>query len=421
MTSGSSPMSRRRFLGLAAAPVAASFATAGCGDNTGRPDGDPGTLVHWYHQYGEEGVREAVERYAASYDRARVRVQWTPGDYATRLLAALQGGAPPDVFEYQTKVDLVRAGLLEPLDDLIADVRDDFSPAALAIHTVDGSVYGIPQAVDTQVLVYRKSLLDDAGTEPPRTWEALADAARTLTRDGRKGLFLGNDAGVSVAGPMMLWSVGLEQVTADRRPGFADPAAASAFERLRDLYEEGTLLLGAPTDWADPAAFVQELTAMQWTGLWALPRIEEAFPGDYGVLPWPRFTEAGADSVPVGAFGAMAAAEGGAADLAKDYIHWLWIERTDLQEDFNLGYGLHIPPRGSIASSARRLASGPAADAVDYVDELGRPSSPPEWTSAMDAAFKDALGNIVKGGAAPREELERAARTVQDELDALFD
>ncbi|WP_220270053.1 ABC transporter substrate-binding protein [Marinitenerispora sediminis] len=400
---------------------AAALVAAGCGSNTGRPGSAQGDeLVHWYHQYGEDGVRQAVERYAAEFEGADVRVQWTPGNYDTKLQSALQGSGPPDVFEYQTKVDLVRAGLLEPLDDVIADARDDFTEAALASHTVDGTVYGIPQAVDTQVLVYRRSLLSDAGLEPPTTFDALLDAARTLTGGDRKGLFVGNDGGVATLAPLALFSVGLAYVTDDHRVGFAEPEAADAYGRLRELFESDALLLGAPTDWSDPAAFVQGLTAMQWTGLWALPQIEEAFPGDYGVLPWPRLIDAGADSVPVGAFGAMAYAEGAKVDTAKEYIRWLWVERTDLQEDFNLGYGFHIPPRRSIAENADALAEGPAADVVRYVDELGRTSSPPEWTPAMESVLKDALTRIIKDGADPEPELRAAAEGVQDELDRLY-
>ncbi|MFC7330137.1 ABC transporter substrate-binding protein [Marinactinospora rubrisoli] len=419
------PQSRRTFLrmsGIAGitAASAGALAAAGCGSNTGRPGAQGDELVHWYHQYGEDGVQQAVERYAAEFDGAQVRVQWTPGNYDTKLQAALQGSGPPDVFEYQTKVDLVRAGLLEPLDDVIAGARDDFTEAALASHTVDGTVYGIPQAVDTQILVYRRSLLDGAGLEPPASFDALLDAARALTDGDRKGLFVGNDGGVTTLAPLALFSVGLRLVTDDRRPGFAEPEAARAYRGLRELFESDALLLGAPTDWSDPAAFTQELTAMQWTGLWALPQIEEAFPGDYGVLPWPKLTDAGADSVPVGAFGAMAYAEGGKVDLAKEYIRWLWVERTDLQEDFNLGYGFHIPPRRSIADRADALAEGPAADVVRYVDELGRTSSPPEWTPAMDSALKDALTGVVRGGADPDRELRVAAETVQDELDRLY-
>ncbi|MFC4564128.1 ABC transporter substrate-binding protein [Nocardiopsis mangrovi] len=415
---GRSPLSRRRFL-QASGLTGAGLLAAACGSDTGR-GGTDGTLAHWYHQYGEDGVEEAVRRYAAAFDGAEIDVQWTPGNYDTKLLSALQGSSPPDVFEYQTKADLVRAGHLEPLDDIIADVRDDFSAASLASHTFEGSVYGIPQAVDTQILVYRRSLLDDAGVEPPTTFDALADAARELTDGDRKGLFLGNNGGTDVLGPVWLWSVGLHYVTEEHRAGFDDPAAAGVLTRLHDLFESDALLLGAPTDWSDPSALLQGLTAMQWTGLWALPQIEAEFGDDYGVLPWPRLDDGGADSVPVGAFGAMVYAGGAQKDLAKEYVRWLWIGQTAYQEDFNLGYGFHIPPRANIAEGAEQLSAGPAADVVRYVEELGRPSNPPEWTPAMDSTYKDALSNIVRGGADAETELKAAAETVQGELDTLF-
>ena len=65
--------------GLAATTLAA------CGDNTGRggtptPDGGSASgagrpsIAQWYHQYGEAGTQEAVERYAAEYDAADVTV-----------------------------------------------------------------------------------------------------------------------------------------------------------------------------------------------------------------------------------------------------------------------------------------------------------------------------------------------------------
>ncbi|PSK86896.1 multiple sugar transport system substrate-binding protein [Murinocardiopsis flavida] len=416
---GVPPWSRRRFL-QASGIGAAALVAAACGGNTGRGGGAAGTLTQWYHQYGEDGVEEAVKRYAAAYDKAEVSVQWTPGNYDTKLLSALQGSAPPDVFEYQTKADLVRAGQLEPLDDIIKDVKDDFSAASLASHTFEGSVYGIPQAVDTQVLVYRKSLLDDAGLEPPKTFEALVDAAEALTKGDRKGLFLGNNGGADVLGPVPLFSAGLGYVTDDHKVGFDDPAAAKAFGGLHTLFESDALLLGAPTDWSDPSALLQELTAMQWTGLWALPQIEAEFGDDFGVLPWPKLTDDGAASVPVGAFGAMVYAKGEQADAARDFVKWLWIDKTDYQEDFNLGYGFHIPPRTTIAAKADKLSSGPAADVVGFVEELGRPSTPPEWTPAMDSAYKDALSNIIKSGKKPETELKTAAETVQRELDKLF-
>ena len=65
---------------------------AACGGNTGRGSssstsagggskGSTVTLQQWYHQYGEAGTQQAVEKYAAAYQDATVKVQWKPGDY----------------------------------------------------------------------------------------------------------------------------------------------------------------------------------------------------------------------------------------------------------------------------------------------------------------------------------------------------
>src|SRR4051812_19364678 len=109
--------SRRSFLA-----IAGMLGVAACGSNTGREGSATGTLRHWYHAYGEDGVQDAVRRYAAAYEDARVEVQWNPGDYDSKIVTALQNSAVPDVFEAQVKVAWVRQKQVVPLDDLLGDV-----------------------------------------------------------------------------------------------------------------------------------------------------------------------------------------------------------------------------------------------------------------------------------------------------------
>ena len=171
--------SRRGFLSLAGTAAVGAVAAA-CGSSTGRAGTPPPStassapaapplprLQQWYHAYGEDGVQDAVKRYAAAYSKAKISVQWNPGDYDSKIKTALQNSAVPDLFEAQVKIDWVRQNQVVALDDIISPVKDDFSPSVLAAQTVDGKVYGIPQATDTQVLFYRKSLLRAAGVQPP--------------------------------------------------------------------------------------------------------------------------------------------------------------------------------------------------------------------------------------------------------------
>ena len=84
-THSTTAFGRRSFLGLAGGALGAGVLAA-CGDNTGRSDGSSTSggslrLSQWYHQYGEDGTQQAVERYAKEYPDATVTVQWNPGDY----------------------------------------------------------------------------------------------------------------------------------------------------------------------------------------------------------------------------------------------------------------------------------------------------------------------------------------------------
>ncbi|MFD9733970.1 ABC transporter substrate-binding protein [Umezawaea sp. NPDC059074] len=412
-------MSRRAVLSAAGAAALAGFLAA-CGSNTGRGGGGGQALEQWYHAYGEPGVQQAVERYAAAYDKASVKVQWNPGDYDSKLAAGLLAGGVPDVFESTLEISAVRSGQIVPLDDVIGAAKDDFTATILAGHTIDGQVYGIPQAVDMQMLFYRKSMFAEAGVSPPSTVDELIDVAKKLTKGDVKGIFAGNDGGVAVLGGPALWSVGLDYVTTEHEVGFDEPSAAVAIGKLRELYTSGAMLQGAVKDWAEPDAFTQGLVAMQWTGLWTVPAVQKALGDDFGVLPWPKLDGNGRDSVPVGAFGAMVNAKSKDVDAAKAFVKWLWIDRTDYQEDFNLSYGFHIPPRQSLAAKADKLTKGAAADAVKYVRDLAKSSNPPDWIPSMGTAFNDAVSRAVREGADAGTELKAAAQKARDELKRLY-
>src|SRR5581483_7864125 len=239
-------LTRRRLLS-AGGGLAAAAALAACGANTGRggtgPPGSGPQLSHWYHQYGEAGVEQAVRRYAAGYPRARVQVQWRPGDYDRTTATALLTDTGPDVFETDgPTIDQIRAGQVADLTDAVRDAEADFDPVVLAQKTYDGRVYAIPQAIDMQLLYYRPSMLARATLTPPTTLDTLVAAARALTTPEVKGLFVGNDGGAGALGATPLYAAGLSLVTPDGQVGFDDPSAAAAAAKLRTLYANGSLL-----------------------------------------------------------------------------------------------------------------------------------------------------------------------------------
>ena len=417
--------SSRRGVLAGAAGLVATGALAACGSNTGRGSSGGGSgpaIAQWYHEYGEAGVEQAVKRYAKAYSKANVQVQWTAGDYDTKLATALVGSGGPDVFEQSVaKVDQVRAHQLADLTDAFGAAKDDFTPAVLDAQTVEGKIYGIPQAIDMQMLFYRKSMLAAAGVSAPTTLTELTRAAKKLTTKDVKGLFVGNDGGAGVLGAVPLWSVGQNYLSDDQRSvGFSSAAAAPVFAALRRLYDEGNLLLGAPADWSDPSAFTQGLTAMQWSGLWAVPVVRKALGDDFGVIAWPKGDGSGALSVPIGAYASAVNAKSKHVDAAKAFATWLWIDKTDYQRDFDLSYGFHIPARRSIAAKADKLSSGAGKDAVELVQRYGKVQATPGWTSPMNTAYTDALNNIIRKGSDPEGQLKKAIAKIDKQLHALY-
>jgi multiple sugar transport system substrate-binding protein len=376
-------------------------------------------LSQWYHQYGEEGTQQAVEGYAKAYPGAMVTVQWNPGDYDQKVASALLTDGGPDIFEYGNgpSIDMIQGGQVVDMSGILGDAEADFTRSLVQRMTFKGRLYAVPQVTDMQLLVYRKSLLQAAGVNPPTTVDELIAAAKKLTTDKVKGFFAGNDGGVGVLGGPMLWAAGQDYLNEDQTEmGFDANRGAEALSRLRTLFTSNALLLGAPADWSDPSAFTQGLTAMQWTGLWTLPVIEKAFAGDYGVMAWPSLDAQGKASVPVGAYGSCVSARSRNVDAAKGFVKWLWVDQTARQLDFAQSYGFHIPARQSVAAQADKLKNPPASDAVKLVNDNGHAQTPLLWTPKCATAFSDGLTRIVKDGADPKSEIETIRSTVDAEL-----
>lgn len=414
-------MTRRRFLGYAGATMGAA-ALAACGG----PGGGSGiTISQWYHQYGEAGTEQAAFRYAKEYSTVKpsvtMKVEWVPGDYGSKLTTGLLGNNGPDVYESQLTIDKIKGNQVLDLTDLYTpDIKADFNPLSLSALTYNGKIYGIKMLDDMWLLYYRKSMLEKANIQLPQTFDQLIDAAKALTTKDVKGLFVGNDGGISELQSIALYSTGKGiDLIIDNKLAFDVDRTALAWSKIRELNQANVLLLGNPTDYWDPSAFTQGLVAMQWTGLWAMPAIKKALGDDFGVLPWPALDEQGIPATARGGWVAMVNPKSKHVDEAKAFVKWLWLDNTKDQQDWNVDYGFHVPPRNSAAASATALQSGPAAQAVEILNQYGHASSP-LFDTAMGNAEITAVSNIVKNGADPKAETSKFAQLCQTELNKLL-
>jgi multiple sugar transport system substrate-binding protein len=414
-------LSRRGLLRLSGG-LAAAGALAACGSNTGRNNSSSGgrpALSQWYHQYGETGTQQAAQRYAKAYQKASVSIQWIPGDYDSKISSGLLANSGPDVFEWHFNYQLAKSGQVVALDDIVADVKSDFSSVDIAANSLDGKLYGIRMIDDPQLFYYRKSLLDKAGLRPPATIDELINAARALTTKDVKGLFMGNDNGVGWAGTQLLAATGQQYLTPDNKVGFDSPATADALLKMRELVNTKSLLSGAPVDWWDPSAFNQGLCAMTRNGLWAMPAIQKALGDDFGVFPTPAFGSSGKPAIYLGGWSTFVSAKSKNIDAAKQFVKWLWLDQTSYQQDWSLSYGFHIPPRQSLAAKADKLQSGAAAETLKLTQQYGWVDNP-AWTQAMGTAFKDMASAVMLKNTDPKAAMATCVGRVRTELTKLF-
>ena len=97
----------------------------------------------------------------------------------------------------------------------------------------------------------------------------------------------------------------------------------------------------------------------------------------------------------------------------------MWIENEKIQQDWNPSYGFHLPPRLSVARDASPLRAPVPALAVKNLQEHGR-FLPPAWSSSMNTALNDAVGNILKQGRPAASEVATAAKKCERELRRLL-
>ncbi|WP_234538196.1 ABC transporter substrate-binding protein [Streptomyces shenzhenensis] len=410
----------RRSLFRAAAGMAAAGTLAACGSNNGRGGGSGSgkQLTQMYHAYGEAGVEQALKRYASGYKSADVTTQWiTSSDYESKLFATLLTKSAPDVFEFHPQIQMVKSGQVADLSDLIDPVKDDFNPADIKSHTVDGKIYGIRMIDDPQFFFYRPSLFEKAGVKVPETLDELIEAAAKLTTSKMKGVFLGNDLHAIIS--PLIWSAGADTLDDKNQIAYHTPGVVEGLKKLRKLFTSGDLLLGAPTDFWDPSSLNQGLCAMQFCGMWAMPQFQKVLGDDLGIFPFPKTVDSGKQSVYNGGWSMFVNAKGDNVDAAKEYVKWLWIDQKKDQEDFATSYGFHIPPRTSIAASATKLKSGLPAEGVKLFNEFGHFDNI-GWTQAMIQASWDVLSNCVRKAGDPDKALDQCDTAVNRELKKLF-
>ncbi|MFM7426208.1 MAG: ABC transporter substrate-binding protein [Elainella sp.] len=245
-----------------------------------------------------EVLQGLVDRFNQQHPQIQVEALYAgQGDQQIpKILAAVVGGAPPDLLWYAPMLtgQLVELDAILPLDELVA-AQGQIDPALFETMRFEDHLWSVPFSVNNVGIFYRPSLFAAAGiTELPQTWEQLRQVARQLTRPDQNqfGLLLplGKGEWTVFMWLPFFWSAGGELDPASPAAGLgAEPtrsAAVAALQFWQDLVQDGSAVLSQPERGYELDSFLAGKVAMQLTGPWTLRQLQ-ATGVDYGVLPIP--------------------------------------------------------------------------------------------------------------------------------------
>lgn len=151
------------------------FLLAACGDDTNeanQPESDkPEVLTMWVHDEAVQldAYQEITQKFTEEYGIDVEIVPYGQGDQIEGLTLDGPAGVGPDLFytAHDQIGNIFNIGLAAELEftDEQLDQLEAFNPEVLNSFSYEGSQYGIPAVVETYILFYNKSLIE----EPPAT------------------------------------------------------------------------------------------------------------------------------------------------------------------------------------------------------------------------------------------------------------
>lgn len=197
---------RSRWVVLAFLVGGLALVAAGCGggDNggaTGSEDvtGNISVMAVWAMGGEQESFQAVIDGFNELYPNVTVKYTSGGDNLAPLLSTAVQGGNPPDIAAIAQPgliTQFAEQGALQSMDDLRSDIVDNFGEAVADVGSVDGTQYAfLFKGGNKATIWYNVADFEEAGVDPPETWDDLQDVASTLKAAGITPYSVGVDVG----------------------------------------------------------------------------------------------------------------------------------------------------------------------------------------------------------------------------------
>ncbi|MFD5569478.1 extracellular solute-binding protein [Streptomyces cadmiisoli] len=291
------PLSRRTFLGMAAA-VPASAALTACGSSG--PGRSGGGATYWYlNGQPQEGVRTgAVDAFNKANPKTQIKGTTFQNDaYKTKIKTALGAGQAPTLiwgWGGGTLRSYVEADQVEDLTswfDQHSEVKKRLFPSSFGAATVDGKIYAMPcETVQPIILYYNKKVFDRVGVNPPESWDDIMALVPKFNAKGVAPFSLGGQSRWT----NMMWleflfdriggSEVFQAIIEGEKDAWSNPAAITALTKVQDLVKAEGFIKGFSSitadSNADQALLYTGKAAMMLHGAWSYG-IQKSDGGDF--------------------------------------------------------------------------------------------------------------------------------------------
>ena len=197
---------RKRWFVFALLVAALAIVAAGCGggDDDGGVEGsedvsgDISIMAIWGGAE-QESFQAVIDGFMEAYPNVNVEYNSGGDNLAPLLASAVEGGNPPDlaaIGQPGLMAQFAEQDAIQPIDDLRQTIVDAFGESVADVGAVDGTQYGVMfKGANKSTVWYNVAAFDEAGVEPPETWDEFLEAMDTLKAAGVTPLSVGADVG----------------------------------------------------------------------------------------------------------------------------------------------------------------------------------------------------------------------------------
>ena len=375
------------------------------------------TLTWAFWGSPEEAVSHKLVADAFMKVHPEIKVEtWNePWDnYFTKIQALWASGdskAVPDIAFLWPTPKYAAEGVLENLDSYIQKSGynlDDYWPGLLESAKYNGSVYGLPRDIESNILYYNKELFDKAGLKYPDanwTWDDFLAAAEKLTVKDASGKTTQYALAMENNGKYDKWvnqngGAILDDMRNPSKCALADPKSVEAVAFFADLLAKGYAMRDADINQAggDAGAFQSGQAAMIIQNTSRVSAFNTAKMNyDVAVVPIPK---GGKRYNPAGGAAWVMSAKSDNKDAAWVFLSWL--QSADGGEKLYLERGEIFPALQSLAKSPAFMTALPPANKQAIIDEaaasaVGGFGYFPEWDELNGSIIQPGLDRIWTG------------------------